>query len=719
MGLRPYLAVMNEFIQHWIHEFSLPLQNPVLVFSVILLVILLAPILLRGLRLPGIFGLILSGVLIGPHGLHVLEQNSAVQLFSTIGLLYIMFIAGLELDLADFKAHRNRSLVFGFFTFTIPIAVGYPVCSRFLGYDPVASLLISSMFATHTLMAYPIVSRLGISRNQAVAVAVGGTILTDTAVLIILAVVVGMNQGALDQSFWIKLGVSLAIFSAIIFGLIPHFARWFFRKLESEKHAHYIFVLAIVFFAAFLAEVAGVEPIIGAFAAGLALNPLIPHTSALMNRIEFMGNALFIPFFLISVGMIVDLSVIFEGVDAWVIALTLTAVALVSKWLAAAVTQLVFRFSGAQRQLLFGLSSAHAAATIAVIMVGFNEGILDEAVLNGTIILILITSLASTLATERAGKKIVKEGTDAPTNSTHEAPHVLVPNIRSDRTPALLELAMAMRTSSKSKPITVLSIVPNDEQAEGAMAQAHEHLRGLVRQGAAAEVQVQPHVTLDFNISSGVARTSRELQATTVVLDWIIKPSLVNSLLGESVSSIVEKIDRNVFLCRLIEPLVTVNRMVLLCPPLSERENGFEGWLHAVANLARQQNLEFLVVANTASYAAISSTLKSQKVSISGNHEAFDDWDDLLVATRLIRLGDMVVVASGRLGSPSYAPYMEALPGKLSKYLEHQNLIVIYPKPFGTLKGNDHGELMQGSPLTKGFETIEQLGKGLFGSSKS
>ncbi len=708
---------MNEFIQHWIHEFSLPLQNPVLVFSVILLVILLAPIVLKGLRLPGIFGLILSGVLIGPHGFHVLEQNSAVQLFSTIGLLYIMFIAGLELDLADFKAHRNRSFVFGLFTFAIPIAVGYPVCTRFLGYDPVASLLISSMFATHTLMAYPIVSRLGISRNLAVAVAVGGTILTDTAVLIILAVVVGMHRGALDQSFWIQLGVSLAIFSAIMFFAIPRFARWFFRKLESEKHAHYIFVLAIVFFAAFLAEVAGVEPIIGAFAAGLALNPLIPHTSALMNRIEFMGNALFIPFFLISVGMIVDLSVIFKGFNAWVIALTLTTVALVSKWLAALATQLVFRFSGAQRQLIFGLSSAHAAATIAVIMVGFNEGILDEAVLNGTIILILFTSLASTLATERAGKKILQDDPVASVPERTDVEHMLIPNIRGEKSTALVELAMAMRTSVKSKPITVLTIIPNDELAEGAMAQAQQQLRTYVSQGAAAEIPVQPHVTLDFHISSGIARTSRELQATTVLLDWIIKPSLVNTLLGESVSSLVEKIDRNVFLCRLIEPLVTVKRMILICPPLSERENGFESWLHAVAHLGRQQSLEVLVVANSTGYAAVTDALKGHKLTLSTVHHPFDDWDDLLVATRFVRLGDLVVISCGRIGSPSYAPYMESLPSKLSKYLEFQNLIVVYPKPF-SVKGSSEAELMQGSPLTRGYETIEQFGKGLFGSSK-
>ena len=288
---------MTDFFNHLLKEFELPLGNPVLIFSLILFIILFSPILLRKLNIPGIIGLIISGVIIGPAGLNILEKNSAVDLFSTIGLLYIMFIAGLELDMNEFKVHRNKSLLFGFFTFIFPLSIGFPVCYYFLGYDFDASFLTASMFATHTLVTYPIVSKLGISKNQAVAVTVGGTILTDTAVLIILAIIMGKSQGKLNQEFWIKLGVSLTIFSAFMFLVIPRIAKWFFSKLESEKHSHYIFVLSVVFLAAFLAEVAGVEPIIGAFVAGLALNKLIPHSSALMNRIEFIGNSLVYSFF--------------------------------------------------------------------------------------------------------------------------------------------------------------------------------------------------------------------------------------------------------------------------------------------------------------------------------------------------------------------------------------------------------------------------------------
>src|SRR5690606_27374283 len=421
---------MNDFINHLLHEFKLPLDNPVLIFSLILLIILLAPILLKKIKIPGIIGLIISGIIIGPEGLNILEKSLFVDVFSTIGLLYIMFIAGLELDMNEFKANRNKSFLFGFFTFIIPLGIGFPVCYYFLGYDMNASFLTASMFATHTLVTYPIVSKLGISKNQAVAITVGGTILTDTAVLIILAVIMGSHDGGLTQEFWVRLGISLTIFTIIMFYIIPKIAKWFFRKLESEQHSHYIFVLSVVFFAAFLAEISGVEAIIGAFIAGLALNRLIPHSSVLMNRIEFIGNSLFIPFFLISVGMLVDISVILSGPTALIVAGTLSVVAVFSKWLAAFFAQLAFKYSVLQRQLIFGLSSSHAAATLAVILVGYKAGILDENILNGTIILILITCIVASFATERAAKKMavnLVEDSEISTASKPISERILIP----------------------------------------------------------------------------------------------------------------------------------------------------------------------------------------------------------------------------------------------------------------------------------------------------
>ncbi|MDD4848796.1 MAG: cation:proton antiporter, partial [Bacteroidales bacterium] len=396
---------MTAFLHHFLDAFQLPLTNPVLIFSLMLFIILLSPIILRKFKIPSIIGLIIAGILIGPHGFGLLQNNSSIELFSTIGLLYIMFLAGLDLDMNGFKTTRNKSVVFGLLTFLFPLIIGFPICTFILKYDFSTSLLISSMFSTHTLVSYPIVSKFGVAKNQAVAVTVGGTILTDTLVLLILAIILDGNDGSLDVSFFIRMGVSLLIFSLIMFLIVPKIAKWFFQKLESEKHSHYIFVLSVMFFAAFLAEIAGMESIIGAFVAGLVLNRFIPHSSSLMNRIDFIGNALFIPFFLISVGMLVDLHVLIQGPRSIVVAVVLSLSAFAGKWIAAFFTQLVFRFSHVQRRLIFGLSSAHAAATLAIILAGFHVGIINNNVLNGTIILILITCVVSSLVTERAARK--------------------------------------------------------------------------------------------------------------------------------------------------------------------------------------------------------------------------------------------------------------------------------------------------------------------------
>ncbi len=361
------------------------------------------------IKVPHIVGYILAGVLIGPYCLDLLKKNLAVDLFSTIGLLYIMFIAGIELDLVEFKKNSHKSLIFGILTFSIPIAIGFPVCYYLLGYPLLTSVLTSSMFATHTLVAYPIISKYRVSENEAVAITVGGTILTDTAVLIILAIIIGAKNGGLTTAFWLNLIGSLTVFTLVVFLVVPRVAKWFFSKPESGKTSHYVFILACMFFSAMLAQMAGVEPIIGAFIAALALNKLIPKPSKLFDNIEFVGNAIFIPFFLISVGMIINLKVLFSGEGAIIVAVTLTAVALIGKWMAAFFTQKLYHYSNNQRQLIFGLSSSHAAATLAIILIGYKSKIIDDNILNGTIILILVTCMTASIVTEIASKKMVKK----------------------------------------------------------------------------------------------------------------------------------------------------------------------------------------------------------------------------------------------------------------------------------------------------------------------
>lgn len=706
---------MTEFFSHLMHEFEVPLQNPVLVFSLILTIILLSPILLGRLNIPGIIGLIISGVIIGPFGLNLIENNSAVDLFSTIGLLYIMFIAGLELDLNEFKANRNKSLLFGFFTFIIPLIIGYPVCYYLLGYDFNASLLTASMFATHTLVAYPIVSKLGVAKNQAVAITVGGTILTDTAVLIILAVIMGNSQGSLNQEFWIRLIISLAIFSAIMFFIIPRIAQWFFRKMESEKHSHYIFVLSVVFFAAFLAELAGVESIIGAFVAGLALNKLIPHSSALMNRIEFIGNSLFIPFFLISVGMLVDVSVILSGPMALIIAGTLTIVALGSKWIAAFFTQKAFKYTNAQRQIIFGLSGAHAAATLAVILVGFRAGILDENILNGTIILILITCVVATFVTEKAAKQIVietEEDTEGLIKSSgvHDE-HILMPIANVENLERLLEFAIFIKDKKSNRPVSILSVVSNNDEAELNIIKTRNKLEDFVKQASAAETEVNIITTIDHNVASGVSRISREIMSNLTILGWPRRSGFLDKLIGEKIDVIIDSTDKTTMVCRLDTPLALHKRIVVVAPPFAEFENGFSQWLSKVIKLSKELSIPIQIHANAATGRAIDNELEKAKLSGLTTINMFKQWDDFLILTKHVRPDDLFMLISARRGSPSYMGVLDSLPNKLEKYFPTQSLVVVYPKLFQDDVSTDGFQNISIDPLTRGWESIHKIGK--------
>lgn len=711
------LEEIRFFFKTLLHEFGLPLTNPVLVFSLILFIILFSPILLRRLNIPGIIGLIISGVVIGPNGLNILEKNSAIDLFSTIGLLYIMFIAGLELDLKDFKTNRNKSLLFGFFTFSIPLSIGFPVCYYLLGYNFNASLLTASMFATHTLVTYPIVSKFRVSKNQAVAITVGGTILTDTAVLIILAVILGNSEGNLNREFWIKLAASLIIFSFIMFFIIPRIAKWFFSKLESEKHSHYIFVLSIVFFAAFLAEVAGVEPIIGAFVAGLALNRLIPPSSALMNRIEFIGNSLFIPFFLISVGMLVDVRVILSGPPALIVAGTLSFVALFGKWFAALFTQMIFKYTNAQRQVIFGLSSAHAAATLAVILVGYKAGILDENILNGTIILILITCIVASFATEKAVKKLVIESNDETgivyniNRSNNE--HILMPIANVDNIGKLLELSIIIKDKKSSNPVSILSVVSNNEEAEVNILKARSKLEEFVKQASASETMVNIITTIDHNTASGISRIAREIMADILILGWPRKSGILEKFIGEKIESVLGNTYKTTIVCSLEKPMVLHKRLFVVAPPLTEHEVGFRLWIVKVFKLAQELAVPIQIFCNEDTKISIEKLILQAKFTVSIKINLFSDWEDFLIISREIKEDDFIVIVSARKGAASYMNSLENIPSKLEKHFPDNSRIVIYPQQFNHYIGAEHYKDINSGTFNKGIEKIHKLGKEL------
>ena len=594
-----------------------------------------------------------------------------------------MFIVGLELDLKEFKANQNKSVVFGIFTFVIPFLIGYPVCRYLLDLNVYASILTASMFSTHTLVTYPIVSRMGVSKNQAVAITVGGTILTDTAVLIVLAIVINSSQGAFEFQFLLKLLISLVVFSSIVFFIIPIIAKWFFQKMESEKYLHYIFVLFIVFLCGFLAELGGIEPIIGAFAAGLALNKLIPHSSALMNRIEFIGNALFIPIFLISVGMLVDISVIFDGYQAIYIAAVLSVVAIVGKWLAAYLTQKTFKYSVDQRNVIFGLSSSHAAATLAVILVGFKAGIIDEYILNGTIILILLTCIVASFVIQKAAKQIAiaEEDEDIiPSELGHYAQEkILVPIADASNIGKHIELAMLLKDKKSVNSISLLGVMPNNEQAERNIIIFKKNLQEQLSDAVAADMKVDVIATIDHNVAGGIVRTARETMADIVILGWPGKTGILEKLVGDKVDLIIKNMDKNLFICHIEKDMISHKRIVVVSPPLAEKELGFDVWVNKIVKLSQELSLPVIHYGHPETQSLIAN---QKKLNANFIFKEFTNWSDPLSYANEVKDDDIFVFVSAHPGYISHIPVLDNMPTRLERQFPDITRIVIFPKRY-------------------------------------
>lgn len=719
---------MDSKISHFLGAFKLPLENPVLVFSLILFIILLSPILLRRVRIPAIIGLIISGVIIGPKGLNLigyklLESAGSIKLFSMIGLLYIMFMAGLELDMNEFRKYRNKSFTFGFLTFIIPIVLGFPICYYGLGLGLLPSVLTASMFATHTLVAYPIASKFGITKKPAVAITIGGTILTDTAVLIILAVILSMAKGQLNIHFGINLVIKLTLFSLIMFLVIPKIARWFFSKLESEKTSHYIFVLSIIFFAAFLAEMAGVEHIIGAFVAGLVMNKLIPHSSTLMNRIEFIGNAIFIPFFLISVGMVVDIRVLFDGYWALVTAGILTSFAIFSKWLAAFVTQLFFKMSNAERQVMFGLSTAHAAATLAIIKVGYETMVpgpggvpvrfLDENILNGTVILILITCMTASFVTENAGRRLLLETDDDDllTAPQLRSQHLLVALNELKGNENILDLSVLITDKKVINPISVVSVLADDTEAEMRIHRSRNHMNEIIRHYSSGETTVNTIATIDHNLSSGIARTSKELAADIVVINDSNKMNLLMRIVGDDRDHLLDVCEKTVFFCQLDMSFASKRRIILICPALAELENSFTNWLDRILRLSKELNLPVVAFAGEQTFEKISIYNEKRNFNSDLNHQMIVELEDFFLLNYKIEPSDLIVYCSARNGAISYSSSVDLFLTKIEKAFPSNDKILIYPSQVvGDNLFNAYEDISTGA-ISKGVETIQKISK--------
>jgi Kef-type K+ transport system membrane component KefB len=663
---------------------SLPLNEPVFIFTLVLLIILLVPLLLRQVRVPALIGLIVAGVVVGPKGLNLLQRDASIVLFGTVGLLYIVFLAGLEMDLVDFQRIKRRAAVFGALTFVIPQTVGTLVGVYVLGFSLLSSILLASMFASHTLLAYPIVRRLGIVRLEAVAVTVGGTMITGTAALLILAVIAGSHQGELTFLFGLRLLVlSVALVLTVLY-IFPRVATWFFKYGQMDGVLQYVFVMAIVFGAALLAEFSGLDAIIGAFLAGLALNRLVPGTSPLMNRIEFVGNALFIPFFLLSVGMLVDVHLFFQEPQALYVAAVMIVVATGCKWLAAFATQKVLGYSAAERTLIFGLSNAQAAATLAAVVIGYNIGLFNDHVLNGSILMILVTCLTSTLAVENAGRRLAmaQRPHPAPDNgSLPEKPQrILVPIAAEGTVEPLLELALMIKSPLSTEPIFPLVVVKDVQQSGGERQNGHHILELAAKYAASAESPTQVVTRADPHVATGIERAINELGITTVVLDWNGPTTAREKIFGTLLDSLLSRVREMIVVNRIQQPLNVTRDIVVAVPPYAELESGFEGWLHLVQALAGHAGARVTFLGEEATLQHIAATGRLTDVAVEIAHCPFDQWDQLPRWLAERRRLEMVVVVMARRGTVSYRKQFDSLPAHLSREFPSANLVFIYPE---------------------------------------
>lgn len=665
----------------------MPVTDPTWIFFTMLAIILVAPMLLERLHIPSIVGMIFAGLLIGPHGFGVLVRDGSFELFGKVGLYYIMFLASLEMNLQDVQRIKGRAAALGLLGFAIPMALGYMANSWLLGFGAEAAVLMAAMYASHTLVAYPVVLRYGLSRLPSVSIAVGGTIVADTLTLLVLAVVGGMFKEHTTGLHWIWLVAKVVLLGSLIIVVFPRMGRWFFRRYDDSV-VQYVFVLALVFLGAGLMEMVGMEGILGAFLVGLALNKLIPPPSPLMSHIEFVGNALFIPYFLIGVGMLINLHALFDHTAALVIAFVMVCVGLVSKWLSALVTQKMFRMEKDERHLMFGLTGSRAAATLAVVMVGYRivmpdgSRLLGDDVLNGAMALILVTCVTSSVVTERTSRQIAfkrRAGDVAPYASASTPDRLLIAIKDESTMQSILNMALTMRTPHSPSPIVALNVVI--EGAPSARQQGLELLHKAEKIAASANVKIQTYSRWSVNVVSGISHAMKENAVSDLLMGLHEKTRIMESFYGKLGLDLLSAVERQVMIYRAAVPVNTVRHIQLLVPGKAEYEPGFGGWMNRVAILASQLSCGVSVYGGKDTLAAMKDfwDKKYPQMSAGTSFHEYVSWDNLLSLAHDSRHDWLNIFISARRGTLSHHNYLERLPDQLERYFSARSILIIFP----------------------------------------
>ena len=668
-------------------------SDPTLIFFVVLMIVLFAPIIMSKLRIPHIIGMVLAGVLIGKHGFDIIARDESFELFGRVGLFYIMFLAGLEMDMESVKKNSRRFIFFGLLTCFVPFLLTYIMSMTILGYGGKASFLLGCIMASNTLIAYPIVGRYGLQRNSSVMLSVGSSMISLFLALIMLAGLAATFNDNSGWLFWVFFAIKLILFVAGSIVLIPRLTRYFLRRY-SDAVMQYIFVMAVMFLSAALSAAIGLEGIFGAFFSGLILNRYIPHISPLMNRIEFIGNAIFIPYFLIGVGMLIDLSTLMDGIHMWWIVLMIAFFGTFGKALAAYMSSLLFKLSKADGHMMFGLTSAHAAGAIAMVMVGMRlevePGVMlvDNQMLNGVVIMILVTCIVSTLMTQKAAKEIVFQENAglSPVMNRSENEKTLICVKYPEIAPQLLYLALLMRNPKQNSELVALNVVYDDQDSAKAREDGLRLLEKLQQQASASEIKMQTQVRLATNIANGIKHAFKEFACSEVVMGMHVHKDVSQKFWGEFIQSLYNGLNRQIILTRFEQPLSTLRLIQVVVPSRAEFEPGFHRWLERLCRFAEQLDCRILFHGRNESLKFIKEFIDNEHPSVRGEYKFMAHWNELPKLAADISQDHLLVVVTARRGTISYKNALDRLPDELTKYFSGTNLMIVFPDQHGDQK---------------------------------
>ena len=673
-----------------------PITDPTLIFFVVLLIVLFAPIIMGKLRIPHIIGMVLAGIVVGKYGLNILERDSSFELFGKVGLYYIMFLAALEMDMEGMKKNKSRLLIYGLLTCFIPFTLTYLMSIHLLHYSAKASLLLSCIMASNTLIAYPIVSRYGLQQKPSVTLSVGSSMLSLLIALVILAGLVasfGEHDGVL---FWIFFAAKFAAYCGFMIFLIPRLTRCFLRRY-SDAVMQFIFVMAMLFMSAALSQIVGIEGVFGAFFAGLILNRYIPHISPLMNRLEFIGNALFIPYFLIGVGMLINVNLLFQGGHILWVIFCIVFFGTLGKAIAAYAACLGSRLPLSSGHMMFGLTSAHAAGSIAMVMVGMNiligpnTYLVNDDMLNGVVIMILFTCIISSLLTDWSSQKIIlrdKELPEAEDEKKGNDEKILIPVRYPEYADNLMDLALLVRNQKLNRGLVCLNVVYDDKDMRYNQEQGRQLLDHCSQLAAATDVMTQTQVRIAANIANGIKHAFNEFQCSEIIIGMHMHPERSPKFWGEFHQSLFNGLSRQIIMARVIQPLNTIRRIQVAVPSRAEFEPGFYRWLERLSRMAGNLDCRIQFHGRTETLALINEYIQNRHHEVRADYALMNHWNEMPQLAAQISNDHMLVVITARKGTVSYKTALERLPEEITRFFSGTNLIIIFPDQYGDSSGD-------------------------------